>query len=186
MTTGMTTGMTNRLPNKRYIGDGVYAGHDGCQLIIETQDGIRVTNRIGLEDNTLDGLMKYLEYARNFYRTGQHRAPQGCEDCGREIIDSLGKVQGEVYQLRVQDAVQEVVHRTVHEVRLCPDCARAAVTQERLEELVRKRTDPSAANARDPGRLPDQAGRSESRGSPPEGGPGAAGDPGEGRQENGG
>ena len=75
--------MTTRLPNKRYIGDSVYAVHDGHQLIIETQDGIRVTNRIGLENDTLDGLMKYLEYARDFYRTGQHRASPDCEDCGR-------------------------------------------------------------------------------------------------------
>ena len=64
--------MTTRLPNKRYIGDGVYAVHDGNHLIIETQDGIWVKNRIELDDNVLNGLMKYLEYAKDFYRTGQH------------------------------------------------------------------------------------------------------------------
>ena len=134
--------MTTRLPNKRYIGDGVYAVHDGNHLIIETQDGIRVNNRIGLDDNVLNGLMKYLEYARDFYRTGQHRASPDCEECGRGIIDHLGRIQGEVYQLEDEE--------TVHEVRLCPDCAQN-VTQDRLEGVVRKRATPGAANARDPG-----------------------------------
>ena len=134
--------MTTRLPNKRYIGDGVYAVHDGHQLIIETQDGIQVTNRIGLENDTWDGLMKYLEYARNFYRTGEHRASPDCEDCGQGIIDHLGRTQGEVYQLQDEEAV--------HEIRLCPDCAKT-VTQDYLEELVRRRAEPGAPNARDPG-----------------------------------
>jgi ribosomal protein S27AE len=135
--------MTTRMPNKRYIGDGVYALHDGNHLIIETQDGIRVNNRIGLDDNVLDGLMKYLEYARDFYRTDQHRVSPDCEDCGRGIIDHLGRVQGEVYHLEDEEAV--------HEVRLCPDCAKT-VTQDHLEEVVRQRTEPGGPNAREPGR----------------------------------
>ncbi len=135
--------MTTRLPNKRYIGDGVYADHDGHQLIIETQDGIQVTNRIGLENDTLDGLMKYVEYARNFYRTGQHRISPNCEDCGRGIIDHLGRIQGEVYQFKNEGIF--------HEIRLCPDCAKT-VTQDQLEEVVRKRAGPGATNARDHGR----------------------------------
>ena len=134
--------MTTRLPNKRYIGDGVYALHDGNHLIIETQDGIRVKNRIELDDNVLNGLMKYQEYARDFYRTGQHRVSPDCEDCGRGIIDRLGRIQGEVYQLDDEE--------TVHEVRFCPDCANT-VTQDRLEEMVKKRAGPGATNARDPG-----------------------------------
>ena len=122
--------MTTRLPNKRYIGDGVYAGHDGYQLILETQDGIRVTNRIGVDDNALEGIKRYLEYAREFYGTGQHRTGPGCEDCGAEIIGPLGQVLGEVYQLRMDETVQEV--------RLCSDCA-GVVTQEFLEGLIQKR-----------------------------------------------
>ena len=51
--------MTTRLPQKRYIGDGVYATHDGYQIILETSDGIQATNRIGLDDDTLEGIQKY-------------------------------------------------------------------------------------------------------------------------------
>ena len=129
--------MTTRMPMRRYIGDGVYVGHDGYQIILETSDGISVTNRIGLEDSTLEGLGRYREYALDFYRTGQHRAGPGCEGCGQDITDHEaplpGTLRGEVYQVR-KDDVQ-------HEVRLCQDCARKA-SQEFLDGLIARRPAP--------------------------------------------
>ena len=112
--------MTTRLPQRRYIGDGVYAGHDGYQIILETSDGISVTNRIALDDGTLDRFQKYLEYAREFYGTGQHRVGPGCEGCGQDITEHespiSGAIRGEVYQVEHEG--------TRHEIRLCTECAR--------------------------------------------------------------
>lgn len=122
-----------RLPQPRYIGDGVYARHDGYQFILETSDGISVLNRIGIEPSTMDGLDRYRHYAQDFYRTGQHRAGPGCEECGRDISrpGPVGwSVDGEVYQVERGG--------TQHEVRLCGECAQG-VTQERLDQILEKR-----------------------------------------------
>ena len=55
-------------PSNRYIGDGVYASHDGYQIVLETSDGISVTNRIALDDLVLDDLDRYRKYVQKFYR----------------------------------------------------------------------------------------------------------------------
>ena len=44
---------------KRYLGDGVYANHDGQQILLETSDGYRVTNRIFLNSSTLDAFDQF-------------------------------------------------------------------------------------------------------------------------------
>ena len=124
--------MTTRLPQKRYIGDGVYASHDGYQIILETSDGIQATNRIGLDDDTLEGVRKYRQYALEFYRTGQHRVGPGCEDCGKEIIRQDGAMLGEVYRFQ-HDGV-------THEVRLCQECAKT-VDQAFLVRTINKRNE---------------------------------------------
>lgn len=41
---------------KRYIGDGVYADFDGCNIILTVENGIRATNTIYLEPGVLDAL----------------------------------------------------------------------------------------------------------------------------------
>ena len=61
------------LPAPRYIGDGVYIGHDGYQIILETSDGIRVTNRIGLDDEVLAGMEQYRRQVREFYAERRQR-----------------------------------------------------------------------------------------------------------------
>ena len=129
--------MTTRLPQRRYIGDGVYAGHDGYQFILETSDGISVTNRVALDEDTLDGLQKYLLYARGFYQTGQHQVGPGCEDCGRDITEHespiRGAIRAEVYQIEHEG--------TRHEIRLCAECART-VDEEFLKGIIGKRQTP--------------------------------------------
>ena len=126
--------MTTRLPNKRYIGDGVYAGYDGYQITIETSDGISVTNRIGLESNTLYGLNKYVEYTQEFYNNNQHQVTPECEDCGQDIMDQsnpiTGAILGEVYQIEHADVR--------HEIRLCKNCPNS-VDQAYLLNIIERR-----------------------------------------------
>ena len=126
--------MTTRFPNKRHIGDGVYAGHDGFQVTLETCDGIQVTNRIGLENTALDGLNRYIQYAQEFYATDQHQVPPGCESCGADITDHRNPIPGaltaEVYHIQLEDAR--------HEIRLCHECAHTA-DQPLLITLIAKR-----------------------------------------------
>ena len=59
--------MGNLSETKRYLGDAVYADVDrfGC-LVLTTENGIEVTNRIVLEDITYDALLRYVS-ARNVF-----------------------------------------------------------------------------------------------------------------------
>jgi hypothetical protein len=50
--------------DKQYLGDGVYVGVSGLGLVLTTENGISVTNKIVLEPEVLHGLMKYLERRR--------------------------------------------------------------------------------------------------------------------------
>jgi len=48
--------------SKRYLGDGVYAQiEDYGDLILTTEDGVRVTNRIVLEPAVLLSLLKFVK-----------------------------------------------------------------------------------------------------------------------------
>lgn len=46
---------------KRYLGDGVYASRDEYDLILTTEDGITVRNRIVMEPEVLRNLFEYLQ-----------------------------------------------------------------------------------------------------------------------------
>ena len=63
-------------PSNRYIGDGVYASHDGYQIILETSNGISVSNRIAIEDAVLGSLNDYRKYVQEFYRELRERRGQ--------------------------------------------------------------------------------------------------------------
>ncbi len=63
-------------PSNRYIGDGVYASHDGYQIVMETSDGISVSNRIALDDQVLGSLNDYRKYVQEFYRELRERRGQ--------------------------------------------------------------------------------------------------------------
>lgn len=44
-----------------YLGDGVYAGFDGSNIILTTSNGLESTNEIYLEDRVLDALQIFRE-----------------------------------------------------------------------------------------------------------------------------
>ncbi len=46
---------------KIYLGDAVYADHDGFGLVLTTEDGIKATNRIVLEPQVYHALQEYVE-----------------------------------------------------------------------------------------------------------------------------
>jgi hypothetical protein len=46
---------------KVYLGDGVYLALDGPDLVLTTEDGIRVTNRIVLEPEVYQALLYYVD-----------------------------------------------------------------------------------------------------------------------------
>lgn len=132
--------MTERLPNPRYIGDGLYARHDGHQLIIETSDGIRVTNRIAIDADGMNAIRQYAAYALDFYSNGQQRIPTGCEKCGADLQDSRNPIKdavhGEVYHIQQGDSNLEI--------RLCHNCS-GILTQETLGAIIARRAAPAAA-----------------------------------------
>ena len=47
---------------KAYLGDGVYADHDGWNIILTTEDGIRETNRIVIEPEVHGALLQWIEH----------------------------------------------------------------------------------------------------------------------------
>ena len=134
--------MSTREPQKRYIGDGVYVGHDGYEITLETSDGIQVTNRICLESNTLEGLKRYLEYANKFYEQDQHRVGPGCEGCGKNITKPNpieGTIQGEVYHIQEEDVD--------HEIRLCYSCASSADHPFLISMIQKRSSETEEANS---------------------------------------
>ena len=48
---------------KQYIGDGVYASVESGNLVITTENGLEVTNRIVMETEVLESLLVYLKGA---------------------------------------------------------------------------------------------------------------------------
>lgn len=45
---------------KRYLGDAVYADYDGFNIILTTENGIEVDNRIVLDPEVLEALNNYV------------------------------------------------------------------------------------------------------------------------------
>lgn len=46
---------------KEYLGDGVYADTNGFHIILTTSNGIEITNRIYLEAEVIEALLRYLK-----------------------------------------------------------------------------------------------------------------------------
>lgn len=46
---------------KAYLGDGAYVDFDGARLVLTAENGIRATDRIVLEPEIWDALVKYVE-----------------------------------------------------------------------------------------------------------------------------
>lgn len=55
----MESETTKELWSKRYIGDAVYVKFDGYHLVLTTEDGTNVTNRICLEPQVYETLLGY-------------------------------------------------------------------------------------------------------------------------------
>ena len=47
------------MQDEQYLGDGVYAGHDGWHIWIWTSDGVTKSKPIALEPAVLDKLVRY-------------------------------------------------------------------------------------------------------------------------------
>jgi len=46
---------------KRYLGDGVYAEHQGDRVVLTTEDGIAITHTIVLEFDVVVALMRFVQ-----------------------------------------------------------------------------------------------------------------------------
>jgi hypothetical protein len=55
---------------KAYLGDGVYVARSEMGLELTTEDGISVTNRIVLEPEVVEALLRYVERLREEARCG--------------------------------------------------------------------------------------------------------------------
>lgn len=64
-----------------YLGDSVYATHDGCQIWLRTFNGISVSNSIALEPEVVAELESYVEAFRNRPQTRITRTAT-CGECG--------------------------------------------------------------------------------------------------------
>lgn len=62
---------------KAYIGDGAYVELGPCGIVLTTEDGINITNRIVLEPEVLDALLKWIKNL------------SGCATCGKPQEDSI-------------------------------------------------------------------------------------------------
>lgn len=50
---------------KTYLGDGVYAWFDGFNYVLQTSDGIRVTNEIVMEPEVVHAFMVFKQGIEN-------------------------------------------------------------------------------------------------------------------------
>ena len=62
------------LEDKDYLGDAVYAQHDGYHIILTTEDGCSITNRIALEPAVLVALDRYRKRLQEKYDGSQAQA----------------------------------------------------------------------------------------------------------------
>lgn len=57
--------------NQTYLGDGVYASHDGYGVWIWTSDGVRQSEKIFLEPSTLAALVAFAQPPRAQFRPAE-------------------------------------------------------------------------------------------------------------------
>jgi hypothetical protein len=53
---------------KTYLGDGLYAEFDGFQIKVYASDGIRVTNEVFFEGETITAFLEFLEQVKEMAR----------------------------------------------------------------------------------------------------------------------
>lgn len=49
---------------KTYIGDGAYAEFDGYGIVLTTENGVSVTNRIVLDPEVYEALVQFVEHVK--------------------------------------------------------------------------------------------------------------------------
>lgn len=54
-------------PEKRYIGDSVYADFDGYHIVLTTENGHGPSNTIALEPEVVRALNGYVKHVQDFY-----------------------------------------------------------------------------------------------------------------------
>ena len=54
--------ISTKNPNARYLGDRVYAQHDGFQFWLYTFDGYKITNQIALEPEVAASFIAYTKH----------------------------------------------------------------------------------------------------------------------------
>ena len=67
-------------PDKRYIGDGVYASFDGYQFWLTAEDGTGVMAAVALENSTMQGFDQYREYVKDFYAPSAENVGKATND----------------------------------------------------------------------------------------------------------
>ena len=55
---------SKELQDKKYLGDGVYYGHDGFQIWLWTSNGVHEENFIAIEPHLIEVLQKYVDRLR--------------------------------------------------------------------------------------------------------------------------
>lgn len=69
--------------DKTYLGDAVYAGHDGYHIWLWTSDGETESNHVALEPAVLDALKVYRENLLERVRIARAVAKEDSEDADR-------------------------------------------------------------------------------------------------------
>ena len=97
-------------PEKVYLGDAVYAEADDFGgIVLTTEDGIRATNRIVLEDDVIESFLDYVQVMRR-----AQIAVRGAvkDDTTKEImalIESYGGTEGDHHRAWVLDQIVRVI-----------------------------------------------------------------------------
>ena len=58
---------------KQYLGDGVYADFDGWSIVLTTENGVKATNTIYLEESVVKAFYDYIDWLKQHPRN--HKTP---------------------------------------------------------------------------------------------------------------
>lgn len=78
---------------KAYLGDGVYVAHDDFGLVLTTEDGISILNRIVLEPDVYSALVAYVAAlpsdppGRDITPLPSHPPDETCPRCEPSVTD---------------------------------------------------------------------------------------------------
>ena len=67
---------------KQYLGDGAYVSFDGYAVVLTTEDGVSVTNRVVLEPQILSHFEEWVERLRLSVETPEQADCSACHGTG--------------------------------------------------------------------------------------------------------